>query len=118
MAIVGDSRIHALTAQSLSDIFHHSFWWPNGEAGIYRPLTTLSFLLNYSILGNGTRPAGYHAVNLAIHLLAGGVVYTLGLAWAYRSGRVLNVGELETLPESPADVEMLAPTIESLPEDL
>ncbi len=31
-----------------------------------RPLTNLSFALNYA--ANGTQPAGYHAVNFAIHL--------------------------------------------------
>ena len=34
---------------------------------MYRPLTTLSYLFNYAILGNGEHPAGYHAVNLLLH---------------------------------------------------
>jgi tetratricopeptide (TPR) repeat protein len=46
----------------------HTYWWPNGESGLYRPLTTLSYLFNYAILGNGNRPAGYHWINFFLHL--------------------------------------------------
>ena len=49
-------------------------------AGLYRPFTTLSYLLNYAVLGNGPRPTGYHWVNLAIHEANVALVYT---RWAY-----------------------------------
>jgi len=57
---------------------------------------------------------------LAVHLLAGSIVYGAGLAWAYRSGKILRVGELQALIELPADAEMLATgiEIETLPEDV
>src|SRR5208282_4707302 len=59
MLILGDTRIQSASASNIALIFRHTYWWPNGESGLYRPLTTLSYLLNYAILGNGNRPAGY-----------------------------------------------------------
>jgi hypothetical protein len=56
--LLGDTRIQAATATNVDLIVHHTYWWPNGESGLYRPLTTLSYLFNYAILGNGERPAG------------------------------------------------------------
>ncbi len=77
LLITGDPRIREATAYNVSQIFQHTFWWPNGEAGIYRPLTTLSYLLNYAILGNGTVPAGYHWINFLLH--AANVLLAFGL---------------------------------------
>src|SRR6185369_7523116 len=37
-------------------------------SGLYRPMTTLSFLANWTVLGNEARPFGYHLVNLLLHL--------------------------------------------------
>ena len=77
LLITGDPRIRDASAVNIAQIFQHSFWWPNGEAGIYRPLTTLSFLFNYAILGNGPSPAGYHWINFLLH--AGNVLLVFGL---------------------------------------
>jgi tetratricopeptide (TPR) repeat protein len=63
-----DPRIREATADNLVLIFRHTYWWPSGEAGLYRPLTTLSYLFNYAILGNRDQPGGYHAVNLLLHV--------------------------------------------------
>ena len=63
MLLLGDPRIRNASVENLNLILQHTYWWPNGEADIYRPLTTLSYLFNYSILGNGNHPAGYHWVN-------------------------------------------------------
>ncbi|HEY6987208.1 MAG TPA: DUF1736 domain-containing protein, partial [Bryobacteraceae bacterium] len=65
--VTGDPRIREVTSQNVGQILSHTFWWPNGEAGIYRPLTTLSFLFNYAVLGNGSQPAGYHWINFLLH---------------------------------------------------
>jgi hypothetical protein len=80
--ILEDARVHAATAENLGLIFGHTYWWPYGESGLYRPLTTLSYLFNYAILGNGAHPAGYHWINFLLH--AGNVllVYALGLRLA------------------------------------
>ena len=74
--ITGDPRIGEASVHNIGLILQHTFWWPNGEAGIYRPLTTLSYLFNYSILGNSSQPAGYHWINFLLH--AGNVF----LVWA------------------------------------
>jgi tetratricopeptide (TPR) repeat protein len=65
--VTGDPRIREVTSQNVGQILSHTFWWPNGEAGIYRPLTTLTYLLNYAILGNGRQPTGYHWINFLLH---------------------------------------------------
>jgi tetratricopeptide (TPR) repeat protein len=67
MLILGDTRIQVASASNVGLILHHTYWWPNGESGLYRPLTTLSYLLNYAIIGNGNRPAGYHWINFFLH---------------------------------------------------
>ena len=65
--LLDDSRIQKATLENLALIFNHTYWWPNGESGLYRPLTTLTYLFNYAILGNADRPAGYHWINLLLH---------------------------------------------------
>ena len=79
LLINGDSRIQAASASNVSHIFQHTFWWPNGEAGIYRPFTTLSYLFNYAILGNGPAPAGYHWINFLLHATNVLLVFSLSL---------------------------------------
>jgi tetratricopeptide (TPR) repeat protein len=91
--LLEDPRIQAASGPNLALILRHSYWWPNGESGLYRPLTTLSYLLNYAIFGNAKDPAGYHWVNLALHVanvllvlvlverLAGGLAHGREAAW-------------------------------------
>jgi hypothetical protein len=77
--ILLEDRIRAATWDNLQLILGHTYWWPYGESGLYRPIATLSYLFNYAVLGNGDRPAGYHAINFLLH--AGNVllVYLLAL---------------------------------------
>ena len=75
--LLQDPRIRQATSENVALIFQHTYWWPSGEAGLYRPLTTLSYLLNYAILGNGSDPAGYHWVNFLLHLANVLLVYVL-----------------------------------------
>ena len=65
--ILNDPRIRAASASNLELIADHTYWWPNGESGLYRPFATLSYLFNYAVLGNGAQPAGYHWTNLLLH---------------------------------------------------
>src|SRR5271157_751631 len=74
-----DARIQAVTPQNLRLILTGQYWPSRTTSGLYRPLTTFSYLLNYAVLGNGTNPAGYHWVNLALHLANVSLVYMLGL---------------------------------------
>ena len=79
-AIQSDPRIRALTRQNLDLIWSRGYWFDNAGPGLYRPLTTLSYLVNYVVFGNGERPAGYHWINFMIHTVNALLVYGLGLA--------------------------------------
>src|SRR5437763_1340595 len=63
--MIRDTRIHAVTWSNLHRIFTQLYWEGMADR-LYRPLATLSYLFNYSILGNGSSPAGYHWVNLLL----------------------------------------------------
>src|SRR5437868_84896 len=56
-AIRDDPRLRAINATNLEKIFTENYWWPSQESLVYRPVTTLSYLFNYTILGNGERVA-------------------------------------------------------------
>jgi tetratricopeptide (TPR) repeat protein len=79
MAITRDARIQAVTPQNLRLILTEEYWHGSTTSGLYRPLTTASYLLNYAVLGNGTHPAGYHWVNFVLHAVNVSLVYLLGI---------------------------------------
>lgn len=76
--ILLEDRIRAATGENLQLILGHTYWWPYGESGLYRPIATLTYLFNYAVLGNRDRPAGYHAINFLLH--AGNVLLVYLLA--------------------------------------
>jgi tetratricopeptide (TPR) repeat protein len=76
--LLEDPRIREATADNVGLILQHTYWWPYGESGLYRPLGTLSYLFNYAVLGNGEHPEGYHWINLLLHL--GNVLLVYALA--------------------------------------
>jgi len=100
-AILTDARVHAATADNIHQILTQDYW-PKQPANLYRPLTTLSYLFNYATLGNGTNPAGYHWLNLLLHMFNAGLVYALGLLlfrermWAAAAAAVWAVHPLLT----------------------
>ena len=65
--LLQDTRVHEVSAENLGLIFTHTYWWPYGESGLYRPFTTISYLFNYAVLGGGESAGGYLAVNLLLH---------------------------------------------------
>src|SRR5208282_4657476 len=75
--LLQDPRIRELTGENIRLILQHTYWWPIGEAGLYRPFTTLSYLFNHAVLGNATEPAGYHCINFLLHLGNVFLVYAL-----------------------------------------
>jgi len=77
--ILGDPRIREATFGNLGLIFRHTYWWPVGEVGLYRPATTLSYLFNYALLGNAEQPLGYHCINFLLHFFNVLLVYALAL---------------------------------------
>lgn len=76
-AILSDERIRDATSHNIDLVLNHTYWWPYDESGLYRPLTTLSYLFNYAVLGGRDRPAGYHVVNLLLHMVNVLLVYAL-----------------------------------------
>lgn len=77
--ILKDTRLQQATAENVNLIFQHTYWWPTNESGLYRPATTLSYLFNYSVLGNADHPEGYHWINFLLHFLNVLLVYALAL---------------------------------------
>jgi len=65
--VLQDPRIRHLSAENLRLILQNDYWWPTFTLGVYRPLTTLSYLLNWSVLGGAGSPFGYHLINLLLH---------------------------------------------------
>jgi tetratricopeptide (TPR) repeat protein len=72
-----DQRIRSTAG--IGQIFTEEYWYTTSTTGLYRPLTTLSYLFNYTVLGNGARPAGYHWVNFGLHAINIALVHFLGL---------------------------------------
>src|SRR5438477_8620520 len=77
--IAQDPRIREATPQNLRSILTGGYWYVNSTTGLYRPLTTFSYMLNYAVFGDGPCPEGYHWVNLALHSVNVGLVYALGI---------------------------------------
>jgi tetratricopeptide (TPR) repeat protein len=77
--VLNDTRVHSVTAEHVHRIFTQQYW-ETFNNGLYRPLTTLSFLFNYAVLDNGTDPFGYHCCNFVLHAVNIVLVYLLGLA--------------------------------------
>ena len=85
--ILNDPRIRAIDWGHVRDIVTRHYWWPSLESRLFRPLTTLSYALNYAGLGNATDPFGYHVENLILHwanaLLAFALIRSISSrAWA------------------------------------
>ncbi|XP_012878412.1 PREDICTED: transmembrane and TPR repeat-containing protein 4 [Dipodomys ordii] len=88
-AIVNNKDLQADTP--LGDLWHHDFWGSrlssNTSHKSYRPLTVLTFRINYYLSG-GFYPVGFHVVNILLHasisvllvdvfsVLFGGLQYT------------------------------------------
>lgn len=76
--ILQDERVHSASLENLRQIFTQDYWQvTGGKSGLYRPLTTLSYLFNYAILGNGVHSAGYHLFNTLLHTLNAILVYLM-----------------------------------------
>jgi tetratricopeptide (TPR) repeat protein len=76
--LLQEKQIYAPTLQNIGLILGHTYWWPTIETGLYRPMTILSFLFNYAVLGNGERPEGYHWINFVLH--AGNILLAFAVA--------------------------------------
>ena len=73
-------------SENIRLIFTEDYWWPKAVSGLYRPLTTLSYRFNYTVLGNQDHAAGYHLINFLLHWANTALVYfatlvLLGRLW-------------------------------------
>ncbi|KAG8452066.1 hypothetical protein GDO86_004021 [Hymenochirus boettgeri] len=69
-AIINNKDVRGETP--IADIWLHDFWGTklssNASHKSYRPLTVLTFRINYYIAG-GLHPTGFHVVNIVLHCL-------------------------------------------------
>ncbi|MEE6515851.1 hypothetical protein FKM82_024977 [Ascaphus truei] len=69
-ALINNKDLRAETP--IGDLLLHDFWGTklssNASHKSYRPLTVLTFRLNYSFAG-GLHPVGFHVVNIILHCL-------------------------------------------------
>jgi tetratricopeptide (TPR) repeat protein len=77
--ILDDPRLTAPTPGNLNLIFTQDYCYPQAVGGVYRPVTTLTYLFNYAILGSRNHPASYHWINMALHWLTIALVFQLVL---------------------------------------
>jgi tetratricopeptide (TPR) repeat protein len=77
--ILEDPRLRDNKPENLRQIFTQDYWWPKAVSGLYRPLTTFSYLVNYTVLGNKDNATGYHWVNFLIHWANAILVYLVVL---------------------------------------
>jgi len=77
--ILRDPRVHTASALQFHRILTGQYW-PTANTGLYRPLDTLTFLLDYTLLGHGADPYGYHWLNFLLHAANMVLVYLLGRA--------------------------------------
>ncbi len=91
LLVGGDIRLREASRENAWLILTRNYWWPTFESDLYRPLTTFSYLLNSRILGNGSRPQGYHLLNLLLHLANSLLVYRLARRYLRQEGVALGV---------------------------
>jgi protein O-mannosyl-transferase len=77
--ILEDPRLRSATKENVRLIFTQDYWWPKGIAGLYRPVTTLSYLFNYAVLGNKDHAIGYVIISVLLHWANAVLVYFLAL---------------------------------------
>ncbi len=67
--------------------FTENYWWPSFPTDLYRPITTLSYFFNYTVLGSKTDTFSYHVINLVLHWLCSCFVLLIARAiWPNRYG--------------------------------
>jgi hypothetical protein len=95
--LLEDTRLRAVTPSNLDLIVTKPYWWPFTETPLYRPATTFSYLLNYSVLGNANRPLGYHAVSWMLHTANVWLVFGLAMRIGRRSWPAILLAALWTV---------------------
>ena len=73
--ILEDPRLKEAKWDNLKQVFLQDYWYPKAVSGLYRPLTTASYLFNYSVLGNRDNSTGYHWINFILHWINAVLVF-------------------------------------------
>jgi tetratricopeptide (TPR) repeat protein len=90
--IIEDPRLRATNWDNLRQIFTEDYWYPKAVSGLYRPLTTLSYLFNYAVLGSRDNSTSYHVVNFLLHWANAVLVYFLALVLMQKPWRAALTG--------------------------
>jgi tetratricopeptide (TPR) repeat protein len=102
--IIAESpRVQTWALDTLKLIFTRDYWWPDAASDLYRPLTTLSYWANYTLLGNARDVTGYHVVNFALHWL--NVCLVLALVGRLSASRAVGVVAAALFAVHPVSVE-------------
>ena len=73
--ILEDPRLRDNKPENIRQIFQQDYWWPKAVSGLYRPLTTFSYMVNYRVFNCEDSATGYHWVNFLIHWANAVLVY-------------------------------------------
>lgn len=76
--ILNDTRLHAATSENVDRILKGPYY-QSVISGLYRPFTSLTYLYNYAVRGDGANASGYHSFNFLLHAVNIALVYLLGL---------------------------------------
>jgi tetratricopeptide (TPR) repeat protein len=69
--------VHRATWENVRFLLTHDYWQPMGADALYRPLTVLTYLVDWTVLGHADRAVGYVAENVGLHLACAALVYAL-----------------------------------------
>ncbi|KAF0191635.1 MAG: hypothetical protein FD167_6038, partial [bacterium] len=77
--LVVEENVYIKTLSNIPNLFLQTYWGENSGQGLYRPLTHITFALNFAI--GGLDPYGYHLVNIFIHITNCLLIYCLSIAY-------------------------------------
>lgn len=81
-AVIGDDiRLREFSWGNFWLIWTEGYWWPTSVDSLFRPLTTMSYWVNYSLMGFGENGTGYKVVNLGLHAMNAVLVAWLARQW-------------------------------------
>jgi protein O-mannosyl-transferase len=75
--ILMDTRLRGADWDHVAAIFSKDYWWPTLASDLFRPITTLTYMINYSVFGCQEQPFGYHLTNFLLHLCNVWLVYAV-----------------------------------------
>jgi tetratricopeptide (TPR) repeat protein len=65
------------TGANVLYLLTHDYWQPMATDGLYRPVTMLSFLFDYAVLGHADHAAPYVVENMLLHGACAALVYAV-----------------------------------------